>query len=343
MDACKKLKSIKGKADQFFCSHGSQFLNEKVFYLPMDQEGSDLRESVDTSGTTDTFATALEARTASSINSTPTYIDPTDEAQFASLPPDTGDINPRPPEASYISHLGNARSITNGDTTITSDLQNTRPLSATPPPSNILEHQSRQKQANALRNDATSSHHDGNISAQDPSHPSHSHNDPATLGASLFSVPPAETPTTGVYSMPIEAFQFKDLDSGKIFYMDKRYWIKDVDSGKVYIVHPDSDPSTAATGSDSRVRQQGGHEKESISTEANLRISDLLSGDDLTLVEFEQVLGYFKEASRYHKKKGGLVSDDDESDEEEDSMNAQEMAQLGLESLRLGRKNIDHY
>lgn len=123
--------------------------------------------------------------------------------------------------------------------------------------------------------------------------------DATPSGATFFSVPPSTVPPSGVYMLPVEAFQFRDLDSGKTFYMDKRYWIKDVDTGKVYVVEPPEEGlangqqgsgETSASGDAS-----GGtpHPRGSQS----VRVSDLLSGTELSLEEFERALGYSREAA----------------------------------------------
>ncbi|RMZ54520.1 hypothetical protein APUTEX25_002096 [Auxenochlorella protothecoides] len=56
------------------------------------------------------------------------------------------------------------------------------------------------------------------------------------LGASLFSVPPREAPSTGIYALPEAAFKIRDLDSGAEYALDKRFWIKDRDTGAVYVL-----------------------------------------------------------------------------------------------------------
>lgn len=95
-------------------------------------------------------------------------------------------------------------------------------------------------------------------------------------GASFFSVPSSAVPSSGVYTMPVEAFRFKNLDSGESFTMDERYWIKDVDTGNVYVVEPVVEPEKPSKSS---------HDE-------GLRVSDLLSGEAMSLMEFEKELGY---------------------------------------------------
>lgn len=115
----------------------------------------------------------------------------------------------------------------------------------------------------------------------------------ATLGASLFSFPPSQAPSTGVYSMPMEAFEFRDLDSGRVFSLDERYWIKDVDTGNVYVVQPqDADGAGGAPGQGGVANARGG--TGSVGGQMSMRVSDLLSGEELTLEQFEEALGYFK-------------------------------------------------
>ena len=124
------------------------------------------------------------------------------------------------------------------------------------------------------------------------------------LGASLFSIPPSDAGAHGgVYAMPLEAFEFRDLDSGRTFHPDKRYWIKDVDTGKVYVIEPEDDAekeekekergptTTSGASSPSPSPSRTGTERS-----ASLRVSDLISGQQLTLEEFEEALGYSKEA-----------------------------------------------
>lgn len=93
-------------------------------------------------------------------------------------------------------------------------------------------------------------------------------------GASFFSVPSSATPSSGVYTMPVEAFRFKDLDSGESsLALDERYWIKDVDTGNVYVVEPEQ-------------------ASEKASDKLIVKVSDLLSGEAMSLSDFERVLGY---------------------------------------------------
>lgn len=112
------------------------------------------------------------------------------------------------------------------------------------------------------------------------------------LGASLFSIPPSQRPESGVYDLPVEAFEMRDLDSGRTFYLDKRYWIKDVDTGRVYVMQPEPavSPSKVATpqgvSREERLRSSG------TGVEESMKISDLLTGRELSLKEFERTLGY---------------------------------------------------
>ena len=137
-----------------------------------------------------------------------------------------------------------------------------------------------------------------------PKQPSHS----KECGASLFSIPPTTNPRSGIYDLPIEAFEMRDLDSGRTFHLDKRYWIKDVDTGRVYVMQPESHDSKyespTATGSNSL----SGSNRSSCSPlkdqvlERDLRFSDLMTGRELSLMEFEQSLGYFDSRNRITRK-----------------------------------------
>jgi hypothetical protein len=158
-------------------------------------------------------------------------------------------------------------------------------------------------------------------------------------GASLFSVPPSSAPHSGVYDMPLEAFEFRDLDSGRTFYLDKRYWIKDVDTGKVYVLEPEEQQQNqegigggTGTGA-SRVSSGDGRAPSA----SSLRVSELLSGQELSLEEFENVLGYFREPPERPENVASPDSDEDEEEEEKDlAAQAQLIAQRGLHSLSLG-------
>lgn len=154
-------------------------------------------------------------------------------------------------------------------------------------------------------------------------------------GASLFSVPPSSAPHSGVYDMPLEAFEFRDLDSGKTFQLDKRYWIKDVDTGKVYVLEPDeNEEQGGGGGGGDRVGSAGG--RSTPGTTSSVRVSDLISGQELTLEEFENTLGYFREPPALHSVSQESLNGDDDEDEERDlAAHAQMLAQRGLHSLSL--------
>ncbi|KAL4852781.1 WD repeat-containing protein 44 [Chlorella vulgaris] len=94
-------------------------------------------------------------------------------------------------------------------------------------------------------------------------------------GGSVFSVPSASAPTTGIYGIPSEMFRIKDLDAGKEYSLDQRYWIKDIDTGNVYVL-------------------DGGAEAGSTAADSG-RVTELLSGKELSVNEFEGALGYFRE------------------------------------------------
>uniref|UniRef100_A0A1D1ZS76 Uncharacterized protein n=1 Tax=Auxenochlorella protothecoides TaxID=3075 RepID=A0A1D1ZS76_AUXPR len=108
------------------------------------------------------------------------------------------------------------------------------------------------------------------------------------LGASLFSVPPREAPSTGIYALPEAAFKIRDLDSGAEYALDKRFWIKDRDTGAVYVLESGAErggeagqgPNGASPGSPSPLDATAG------------QVRDLFSGRALTLDEFEGAMGY---------------------------------------------------
>ena len=170
-------------------------------------------------------------------------------------------------------------------------------------------------------------------------------------GASLFSVPPTSAPQSGVYDMPLEAFEVRDLDSGRTFSLDKRYWIKDRDTGKVYVVEPEeheeieklhAGDAAGAGGvglSGSRVVSASG--RSTPGTSHSVRVSDLFSGEELTLEEFEEALGYSRQPPPFlSPSPDGDDDDDDEDDriERDIAAQAQLIAQRGLHSLSLGKK-----
>eukprot|EP00887_Chlorella_sp_A99_P008211 scaffold12.g8211.t1 len=148
-------------------------------------------------------------------------------------------------------------------------------------------------------------------------------------GASMFSVPPRDAPSTGLYGIPEEAFKIRDLDTGKEYNLDKagagcalrctaggeegeeskgreegRFWIKDVDTGSVYMLDADAPPG------------------------APPRVTDLLSGRQLSLAEFEDALGFFKEPAPPPPPQHTLLADA--------TSTAQHLAQKGLKGLNLG-------
>jgi len=170
-------------------------------------------------------------------------------------------------------------------------------------------------------------------------------------GASLFSVPPSSAPHSGVYDMPLEAFEFRDLDSGKTFQLDKRYWIKDVDTGKVYVVEPEGNERNDSAGGSNR-DTDGGPRVESASGRSSrggavpgtsaVRVSDLFSGQELTLEEFENTLGYFREPPELHSASPESL-DGDEDEDRDLAAHAQRIAQRGMLSLSLGKLGLGFF
>jgi hypothetical protein len=161
-------------------------------------------------------------------------------------------------------------------------------------------------------------------------------------GASLFSVPPSSAPHSGVYDMPLEAFEFRDLDSGKTFQLDKRYWIKDVDTGKVYVLEPEEREKTDSGSGGKRVGSGSGRSTpgDGIASTSSVRVSDLISGQELTLEEFESTLGYFREPPELHSaspEPESRTGDHDDDQERDLAAHAQMIAQRGLLSLNLGK------
>ena len=109
----------------------------------------------------------------------------------------------------------------------------------------------------------------------------------ATLLAHLFSVPPKSAPKTGIYALPKQLLDRQDGADGeqdKILGMDPRYWIKDIDTGKVYTLEGTEEGETSTS---LGPMQQSAHQFGS-----DIQISDVLSGQRLTLREFEETMGY---------------------------------------------------
>jgi hypothetical protein len=172
---------------------------------------------------------------------------------------------------------------------------------------------------------------------------------PPPAGAALFSVPPASPPASGVYAAPAEAFLMRNLDSGQSFLLDQRYWIKDVDTGRVFVLHPEEGSAGGAGsagrsgaggsgaggaaggspgaggGADGAARAAAGGGAGASGRPAggaagaspaaggagSLRVSDLLSGEALSLREFEEALGYSGGAEGGGGGGGGGGGDDD--------------------------------
>ncbi|PSC74579.1 signal transducer [Micractinium conductrix] len=109
---------------------------------------------------------------------------------------------------------------------------------------------------------------------------------PPPPGAALFSVPSASAPTTGIYGIPQEMFRIRDLDAGREYSLDQRYWIKDMDTGNVYVLEAEEEGVAGASGSGRR--SAGG------APAGEGRVTELLSGRELSLNEFEDALGFFK-------------------------------------------------
>lgn len=150
-------------------------------------------------------------------------------------------------------------------------------------------------------------------------------------GASLFSVPSAAPPHSGVYEMPLEAFEFRDLDSGRTFYLDKRYWIKDVDTGKVYVL--ETGEAERVTSTQSGDLDPSGNSPPGTET-SSIRVSDLISGQELSLEEFEEALGYFREAPVPQVPSPGSSVGNGEQDL---ATQAGLMVQRSMQSMTLGK------
>lgn len=113
-----------------------------------------------------------------------------------------------------------------------------------------------------------------------------------TIMADLFSVPPQKNiPNSGIYAMPRDAY-----DGGKILGMDPRYFIKDIDTGKIYSLENagmDKDGNKLEMGGGSSVPQTVGPMERGVQKKTGgIQLSNVLSGEKLSLEEFESTLGY---------------------------------------------------
>lgn len=111
-----------------------------------------------------------------------------------------------------------------------------------------------------------------------------------TIMADLFSVPPQKNiPNSGIYAMPRDAY-----DGGKILGMDPRYFIKDIDTGKIYSLENAGVEKEGGTGigSSSLLPNVGPMEKGVQNKSGSIQLSNVLSGEKLSLEEFEATMGY---------------------------------------------------
>lgn len=121
-------------------------------------------------------------------------------------------------------------------------------------------------------------------------------------GSSHFSVPPASPPSKGVYVFPQEAFVISDLDTGRKFEVNKDFWIKDVDTGSVYVVEEGATNPAAAADARAAVRNGTLSSEATSQTRSpsplddgnDVQITDLMSGQKLSVQEFEAAMGYLK-------------------------------------------------
>jgi WD40 repeat protein len=114
-----------------------------------------------------------------------------------------------------------------------------------------------------------------------------------TIMADLFSVPPQKNiPNSGIYAMPRDAY-----DGGKILGMDPRYFIKDIDTGKIYSLESagmdkEGNKEEMGFGSSSVLQSVGPMQKGVQNKSAGIQLSNVLSGEKLSLEEFETTMGY---------------------------------------------------
>eukprot|EP00890_Picochlorum_soloecismus_P000740 jgi/Picsp_1/1667/NSC_05141-R1_wd repeat-containing protein 44-like len=113
-----------------------------------------------------------------------------------------------------------------------------------------------------------------------------------TVMADLFSVPPQKNiPNSGIYAMSRDAY-----DGGKVLGMDPRYFIKDLDTGKIYSLENagvDQEGNTGEVGGGSSVPQNVGPMEMGVQKKSGgIQLSNVLSGEKLSLEEFEATMGY---------------------------------------------------
>ncbi|KAK2076983.1 hypothetical protein QBZ16_005211 [Prototheca wickerhamii] len=126
--------------------------------------------------------------------------------------------------------------------------------------------------------------------------------DEAAAGAELFSVPPRQAPSSGIFVLPEAAFKIRDLDSGVEYALDKRFWIKDRDTGAVYVLEG-SAPSGLG----------GGPAPDPAAAESSPgKVRDLFSGRTLTLDEFEDTMGYSRRSQLARRERGATTSSEGE-------------------------------
>ncbi|DBA73534.1 TPA: WD repeat-containing protein 44, variant 2 [Trebouxia sp. C0004] len=87
-----------------------------------------------------------------------------------------------------------------------------------------------------------------------------------------------------------EMLRIKDLDSGKEYNLDKRYTIRDLNTGQLYVLDGDDGPTSP----------------DDPTSPASGRVTDIIQGRQLSLDEFEQVLGLNAVLEAARQRRRGL-------------------------------------